>query len=92
MFRKSQRMRSYLLNYKALWLYYKTKAFSIVKLFCIVGSWSVDYCSRWVVLNCLKTDYLEIRSMKGPGQLWVCPLARKPYYIYSYNIFYLNCY
>jgi hypothetical protein len=47
---------SYSFNYKSLWLYFKTKALSVV-------SWSVDYCSS-SVLRSLKTEYLLLKPMQ----------------------------
>ena len=42
---------SYSLNYKALCLYYKIKAFIMVRLSCSVVSRSVDNCDNFLVLR-----------------------------------------
>jgi len=47
---------SYRVNYKALWLYYKTKAFYIVKLFRSVVNGSDDYRNNTSVLGWLETE------------------------------------
>ena len=47
---------SYSYNYKALWLYYKIKDFTIVKLSCSVVNWSNDYRNNTSVLGWLETE------------------------------------